>query len=185
MTQGVGETVRGTLNNEIDARFPRSNSQKAAAANAKNLSVLEAGNREMAGVRRSVDYRRSQEVPPAPPVRSSVAHEPLPQQLMPGSPPSQQSQGPPPNHLPQFTSPQNNGPPEGPPPNHLPQSTRPPPSGPPNESVGTFSSYGASGSSNEMSQMPNSFSPESSAPQQKQGGFRKLIKRRPVSNGHV
>ncbi|GAB7327673.1 hypothetical protein MBLNU13_g11503t1 [Cladosporium sp. NU13] len=170
---GVGETVRGTLNNEIDTRFPRSNSQKAAAANAKNQSVLEAGNREMAGVsmRRSQDRRRSQEVPQAPQTRPSVAHEPMPQQLMPGPPPNHALSGPPSN--------------TGPPANHLPHFKPPPPSGPPNESVGGFSNYAGTESSNEMSQVPPSFSPESSAPQQKQGGLRKLTKRRPVSNGHA
>jgi hypothetical protein len=143
----------------------------------------------MAGVtnyRRSQDHRRSQDIPQqTPPVRSSVAHEPMPQQLMPGPPPTQHAPppGPPPNHLPQFSPPLNQS--QGPPPNHLPQFTQPPPpSGPPDSSVGGVSNYGGSGSSNEMSQMPPSFSPESSAPQQKQGGFRKLIKRRPVSGGH-
>jgi len=166
--QGVGETVRGTLNNEIDTRFPRSNSQKAAAAHAKNQAVLEEGNREMARVsmRRSQDRRRSQDMPYTPQAHPSVSHEPMPQQLLPGPPgnhrvPSEQAL--PPNHLPPFTP--------------------PPPSGPSNSSNGGFSNYGGSGSSNEMSQMPPSFSPESSAPPQKQGGFRKLIKRRPVSGG--
>ena len=156
--------MRGTLNSEIDTRFPRSNSQKAAAANAKNQSVLLEGEREMARVsmRRSQDRRRSQEVPFTPPGHSSVAHEPMPQQLIPG-PPSNQYHGPPPNHLPPFSPPA--------------------PSGLSNGSVGGFSNYGESGSSNEMSHMPPSFSPESSAPPQKQGGFRKLIKRRPVSGG--
>lgn len=130
-------------------------------------------------MRRSQDYRRSQDVPQTPPLRSSVAHEPMPQQLKPGPHPTHAPpQGPPPNHLPQFR------PNQGPPPNHMPQSTPPPPpSGPPNDSVGGVSNYGGPGSSNEMSQIPPSFSPESSAPQQKQGGFRKLIKRRPLSNG--
>jgi len=163
-------------------------------------------------VRRSQDYRHSQDVSPTPPLRSSVAHEPMPQQLMPGQaqnhtppqgpplshlpqstqppssgPPRNHSQGPPPSHLPPFTPPPPSGPPpnqtNGPPPNHLPPFAPPSPSGPSNDSAGGFSSYGEPGPGG-MSQMPNSFSPESSAPQQKQGGFRKLIKRRPVSNGH-
>ena len=48
---GVGETLRGTLNSEMDNRFPRKNADKAAAANAKNQSVLQTGQREMEGVR--------------------------------------------------------------------------------------------------------------------------------------
>ena len=127
----------------------------------------------MAGVsmRRSQDRRRSQEVPQAPQTRPSVAHEPMPQQLVPGPLPSHAPSGPPSN--------------TGQPANHLPQFKSPPPSGPPNDSVGGFSNYTGTDSSNEMSQVPPSFSPESSAPQQKQGGLRKLIKRRPVSNGHA
>lgn len=49
--QGVGETLRGTLNNEVDSRFSRHDPDKAAAANAKNRATLEAGQREMAGLR--------------------------------------------------------------------------------------------------------------------------------------
>lgn len=163
----MGETVRGTLNNEIDMRFPRSNSQKAAAANAKNQSVLDRGNQEMSRVsmRRPSDPRRYDDVPQVPPLRPSsdsrqyqdvpppTTHEPMPQQLTPG-----------------------------PPPNHMQQHTPPPPTEPANSSVGGFSSYGGSMPSNEMSQVPPSFSPESSAPEQKKGGFRKLIKRRPIGS---
>lgn len=48
---GVGETLRGTLNSEIDNRFPRKDVNKAAAANAKNQNVLQTGQRELEGVR--------------------------------------------------------------------------------------------------------------------------------------
>ncbi|KAI5361727.1 hypothetical protein Slin14017_G084600 [Septoria linicola] len=48
---GVGETLRGTLNNEIDTRFPRKNAEKAAIANAKNQAALHRGQTEMAGLR--------------------------------------------------------------------------------------------------------------------------------------
>ncbi|KAM3422062.1 hypothetical protein BST61_g2438 [Cercospora zeina] len=47
---GVGETLRGTLNNEIDTRFPRRNAEKAAIANAKNQAALERGQTEMQGL---------------------------------------------------------------------------------------------------------------------------------------
>lgn len=50
--QGVGETLRGTLNSGIDSRFPISrNAEKNAAINARNQAVLEKGDREMAGLR--------------------------------------------------------------------------------------------------------------------------------------
>ncbi|KAF2214372.1 hypothetical protein CERZMDRAFT_83078 [Cercospora zeae-maydis SCOH1-5] len=47
---GVGETLRGTLNNEIDTRFPRRNAEKAAIANAKNQAAMERGQTEMQGL---------------------------------------------------------------------------------------------------------------------------------------
>ncbi|GIZ37870.1 hypothetical protein CKM354_000130100 [Cercospora kikuchii] len=47
---GVGETLRGTLNNEIDTRFPRRNAEKAAIANAKNQAALDRGQSEMQGL---------------------------------------------------------------------------------------------------------------------------------------
>ena len=49
--QGVGETLRGSINNEVDSRFPRHNADKAAQADAKNQATLNAGQREMAGLR--------------------------------------------------------------------------------------------------------------------------------------
>ncbi|KAK3687089.1 hypothetical protein LTR37_019156 [Vermiconidia calcicola] len=48
---GVGETLRGTLNNEVDSRFHSRNPEKAAAINAKNQQTMMAGQREMAGLR--------------------------------------------------------------------------------------------------------------------------------------
>lgn len=54
-SQGVGESLRGTLNNEIDTRFPRKNPEKAAAANAKNQAAINTGNTEIQGL----NYRRS------------------------------------------------------------------------------------------------------------------------------
>lgn len=50
LIQGVGETLRGTLNSTIDHRFPRGNAEKAAAADAKNQAVLARGQNEMAGI---------------------------------------------------------------------------------------------------------------------------------------
>jgi hypothetical protein len=152
--QGVGETVRGTLNNEIDTRFPRSNSQKAAAANAKNQSVLESGYREMAplAARRSQYRHGSQDMQQAPPLPSPAASEPVPPHFIP-SPlqPHQQQQ----------------------------LATPPPP--PPSE----FGSYGGNPSSDQMSQVPSSFSPESSGSEQKRIGLRKLMKRRPVPGSYT
>ena len=47
--QGVGETLRGTLNNNIDQRWSKhsSNPDKMAYVNTKNQATLEAGRREM------------------------------------------------------------------------------------------------------------------------------------------
>ena len=47
----MGETLRGTLNSEVDQRMPRRDADKAAAVDAKNQATLEAGQREMAGLR--------------------------------------------------------------------------------------------------------------------------------------
>lgn len=147
--QGVGETIRGTLNNEVDSRFPRSDSQKAAQANAKNQSVLESGYREMAplNARRSQYRHGSQDVQQAPPLPSPAASEPVPPHFTPSPLQTHQQQ----------------------------QLATPPPP-PPSE----FGSYGGNPSSDNMSQVPSSFSPESSAPDQKRIGLRKLMKRRPV-----
>jgi len=146
---GVGETVRGTLNNEIDTRFPRSNSQKAALANAKNQSVLENGHREMAplNARRSQYHNGSHDAQQAPPLPSPAASEPVPPHFTPNPLQTHQQQQ---------------------------LSTPPPP--PPSE----FGSYGGNTSSSNMSQVPPSFSPESSGGEQKRIGLRKLMKRRPV-----
>jgi hypothetical protein len=66
----VGETLRGTLNNEIDTRFARQNPEKAAIANAKNQAALERGQREMAGLpegsRRGWGLRREHSIPRKP-----------------------------------------------------------------------------------------------------------------------
>ena len=51
MLQGVGETLRGTINSEVDSRFGRRNPEKAAMIDAKNQATLEGGQREMAGLR--------------------------------------------------------------------------------------------------------------------------------------
>lgn len=50
VTQGVGETLRGTLNSEIDNRIPRRNAEKQAAIRAQNEAVLARGRAEMAGI---------------------------------------------------------------------------------------------------------------------------------------
>ncbi|KAK4543752.1 hypothetical protein LTR36_004785 [Oleoguttula mirabilis] len=52
---GVGETLRSTLNSEIDNRYPRRDPEKAAAAEAKNRAEMERGYREMAGLRQRAD----------------------------------------------------------------------------------------------------------------------------------
>ncbi|KAK4553325.1 hypothetical protein LTR86_009625 [Recurvomyces mirabilis] len=63
---GVGETLRSTLNNEVDSRFPRSNTEKASYANAKNRAEMERGQREMARLREVNGLRPtvSQQSPP-------------------------------------------------------------------------------------------------------------------------
>ncbi|KAK3643754.1 hypothetical protein LTR56_010060 [Elasticomyces elasticus] len=48
---GVGETLRGTLNSEVDNRLSRRNPDKAAAVNAKNRADIERGQAEMARLR--------------------------------------------------------------------------------------------------------------------------------------
>ncbi|KAI7716572.1 hypothetical protein KC353_g5288, partial [Hortaea werneckii] len=48
---GVGETLRGTLNNEVDNRLQRRNPDKNSAAREKNAAVMQRGEREMAGLR--------------------------------------------------------------------------------------------------------------------------------------
>lgn len=58
--QGVGETLRGTINNTVDQNFPRKNEKKAAKANAKNDAVLARGREEVAGI------RGHRQVPPIP-----------------------------------------------------------------------------------------------------------------------
>lgn len=50
MKQGVGETLRGTLNSTIDKRFPAKNAEKAAMIDAHNQAVLEKGRTEMEGI---------------------------------------------------------------------------------------------------------------------------------------
>lgn len=60
---GVGETLRGTLNSEVDSRFPRHNVEKAAAANAKNQAVLDRGNNEIG--RMSAHYPSQSQAPAA------------------------------------------------------------------------------------------------------------------------
>ncbi|RMY13345.1 hypothetical protein D0868_02067 [Hortaea werneckii] len=48
---GVGETLRGTLNSEVDNRLQRRNPTKNSAAREKNAQVMQRGEREMAGLR--------------------------------------------------------------------------------------------------------------------------------------
>ncbi|KAI7292698.1 hypothetical protein KC340_g16655, partial [Hortaea werneckii] len=48
---GVGETLRGTLNSEVDNRLQRRNPSKNSAAREKNAAVMQRGEREMAGLR--------------------------------------------------------------------------------------------------------------------------------------
>ncbi|KAK5711419.1 hypothetical protein LTR15_012492 [Elasticomyces elasticus] len=48
---GVGETLRGTLNSEVDNRLSRRNPDKAAQVNAKNRADIERGQAEMARLR--------------------------------------------------------------------------------------------------------------------------------------
>jgi len=73
--QGVGETLRGTLNNEVDQRLHLSrNPEKQAAINAHNQEVLSAGNREMAGVRSNI--RPKNAPPPGPGNRDGMSNGP-------------------------------------------------------------------------------------------------------------
>jgi len=64
---GVGEQLRGTLNNEFDTRLSRPDSERAAYARQKNQAVLDRAQQEMG----RLDGRHA-------PVRSSVP--PVPQQ---------------------------------------------------------------------------------------------------------
>ncbi|KAF2857366.1 hypothetical protein K470DRAFT_177128 [Piedraia hortae CBS 480.64] len=47
---GVGETLRGTINSEMDSRFAGRNPAKAEAARTRNAAVLQRGEQEMASV---------------------------------------------------------------------------------------------------------------------------------------
>jgi hypothetical protein len=76
MFQGVGETLRGTLNSTIDSRFPSRNAEKAARIQAHNDSVLERGRAEMEGLPRG-RYNQTQ------------PHEPERESSIPGSWPGQ------------------------------------------------------------------------------------------------
>lgn len=101
--------------------------------------------------------RRSQQYdnPQAPPVQSPASRGQVPSQLMPGQPPRQ--------NVPQQQ-----------------QQFLPPPREEPELPYGNSGSNVGNGSSSEMSQVPSSFSPESSAPEKKPGGLKKLMKRRPL-----
>lgn len=154
INQGVGETLRGSLNHEIDTRFPRSNADKAAAANAKNQAVLDTGNRELARLSERTNEDSTYGAP---------AGAPAP--LTPGLPGADHPMAPGPGGVPGG--------------NYLPPQVH---QEQPRYAGGypqSQSDLGTSGSS-EMSQVPPSFSPESQQQPKKQGGLRKLIKRRPV-----
>lgn len=59
LSQGVGETLRGTLNSTIDQNFPRKNADKAAVANAKNDAVMQRGRNEMENINNRPDQPRA------------------------------------------------------------------------------------------------------------------------------
>lgn len=107
--QGVGETLRGTLNNEVDSRFSRHDPDKAAAANAKNRADLERGQREMAklrernGLQPTLAQKKSREQYGGQPLQQSASNggayppeknsagmngSPYPQQMQQGQPPN-------------------------------------------------------------------------------------------------
>jgi len=69
--QGVGETLRGTLNSTVDDRFPRQNANKAAAAQTKNATVLEKGRNEM----QHIPHRNQQPVSPIPGNGGGYTHQ--------------------------------------------------------------------------------------------------------------
>jgi len=66
---GVGEQLRGTLNNEFDTRLSRPDSERAAYARQKNQAVLDRAQQEMG----RLDGRHA-------PVRTSVPPVPVSQQ---------------------------------------------------------------------------------------------------------
>ena len=68
--QGVGETLRGTLNNTVDQRFPSRNPEKAALINARNEETLSKGRAEMDGI--PTGWSRHQ------PAHESHEHQPVP-----------------------------------------------------------------------------------------------------------
>ena len=160
--QGVGETLRGTLNYEIDSRFPRSNAEKAAAANARNQDTLDKGQKELARLSERSEFSKYGGPPGHPAYKNNPSRSP-------------------------FLGPQNHHEPAGSglPPNANNNSYLPPiPPSQPLDSQYAPPPTTASTTydQDEMTQVPTSFSPESngSAPAKKQSGFRKLIKRKPV-----
>jgi hypothetical protein len=86
--QGVGETLRGTINSEVDSRFGRKNPEKAAMVDAKNQATLQAGEREMAGLRDqrglqpTVTPDRDKNLPDLPHQPNYTYHPNAPQQNM-------------------------------------------------------------------------------------------------------
>ena len=88
VSKGVGETLRGTINNEVDSRFQRRNPEKAAEANAKNQATLAAGERELAGLRdrsglqTTVTSDRDKDLPYLPHQPNYTYHPNAPQQNM-------------------------------------------------------------------------------------------------------
>ncbi|KAK3712011.1 hypothetical protein LTR37_009323 [Vermiconidia calcicola] len=67
---GVGETLRGTINNEVDRRYPRRNVHKAEAANSKNQATIQTGQEEMGRVVSGGGAKSQWQAPwqdPAPP----------------------------------------------------------------------------------------------------------------------
>nr|OQO28563.1 hypothetical protein B0A51_05609 [Rachicladosporium sp. CCFEE 5018] len=196
---GVGETLRGTLNNEVDSRFPRHNAEKAAAAEAKNRSTLDRGNAELARLQASRSHQNPN------PVLNDWEQQRDNRSGAPQIPPQHFNQDRAPSRSPRPLG--RTGatdsfppPPPGPPPVPGPATYRPTgdsafggPSGfgGPQEKLGgppepatTHPAFRPSyEAEDEIHHVQPTFTPESSgtaAPAKKESGFRKLIKRRAV-----
>jgi hypothetical protein len=76
--QGVGETLRGTLNSTVDRRFPSKNAEKAARTNAKNEEILERGRAEMEGIPGGWPSHENEHPAYRQTETSDVLHDPIP-----------------------------------------------------------------------------------------------------------
>jgi len=160
---GVGEQLRGTLNNEFDTRLSKPDSERAAYARQKNQAVLDRAQQEMG----RLDGRHA-------PVNSSIPPVPQTRQIEPSAPSLQQQPT-----LPQVTTPHYNETPVSP---IAPEISRDGYGGGPYDGRpwdGTQTQAQTQGRRRDMEYMPPTFSPEStSAPKDERRGFRKLMKPR-------